>query len=104
MSLNTFVAGAAIGGGLVYGALSYHVLRTSDGFEFVPKTAPIFAETFLDVRNFTANDWARHKTTVGAIMQAKKPHLLPSLAATPPAGPVQPASHNEPWPSPWNGR
>ncbi|MBS0210038.1 MAG: hypothetical protein JSS27_13905 [Planctomycetes bacterium] len=107
MSFNSFVAGAVIGGGLVYGALSYHILRTDTGIEFVPKTTPMFAEAYLDVRHFTANDWARHKATTQAIVAAKKTHLFTAmgLSAIPGAEPVQQAGHTaEAWPTPWPGR
>lgn len=108
MSFNSFVGGAVVGAGLVYGALSYHILQTEGGLEFVPKTTPIFAEAFLDVRHFTPNDWARHKATSNAIVQAKKQHLFTAGAMTPvsPVGSdVKPAAHTaEAWPAQWPTR
>ena len=67
MSLGTFLSGAAVGGSLVFGSLSYHFLRTEEGVQVVPKLSATFHETYIDVRNFGAGDWARHKTIVAAI-------------------------------------
>jgi hypothetical protein len=111
MSFNSFLAGAVVGGGLVFGALSYHVLRTDNGMEFIPKLSPIFAEAYLDVRSFTSADWARHKATAAAIVQAKKQSLfknygdVSTAASSQPASAVQPATYTaENWPTNWNNR
>ncbi|HWA99471.1 MAG TPA: hypothetical protein VG713_13305, partial [Pirellulales bacterium] len=83
MSFGSFLAGLAIGGVSVFGSLSYHFVRTSDGVEFVPKASPTFAETYLDVRNFVASDWTGHKTLAAAIVKAKKDHIFqPSVQTT----------------------
>jgi hypothetical protein len=57
MSFGSFVTGSVLGGALVYGSLCWHVLRTDDGYEFVRKTSGDFAETYVDVRNFSMSDW-----------------------------------------------
>jgi len=80
MSFGSFLCGAAVSGGLVFGSLSYHVLRTNDGVEFVPKLAPDFHEAFVDIRQFTPMDWARHKTVVNAIVRAKKESIFQGAA------------------------
>ena len=72
MSLGSFLGGAALGGSLVFGSLSYHFLRTEEGVQVVPKLSATFHETYIDVRNFGADDWSRHKTIVAAIVRAKK--------------------------------
>jgi hypothetical protein len=74
------MSGAAVGGSLVFGSLSYHFLRTQDGVEVVPKLSATFHETYIDVRNFGASDWARHKTIVAALVRAKKDSLLEESA------------------------
>ena len=43
--LSGFLIGVVVGGGLVFGAQRYHVLRTEQGFEVVPKLSADFSET-----------------------------------------------------------
>jgi|HubBroStandDraft_1064217.scaffolds.fasta_scaffold424529_1 hypothetical protein len=80
MSLGTFMSGAAVGGSLVFGSLSYHFLRTEEGLQMVPKLSATFHETYIDVRNFGAGDWALHKTIVAAIVRAKKDAIFEGTA------------------------
>jgi hypothetical protein len=80
MSFGSFLCGATIGGSLVFGTLSYHVLRTNDGVQVVPKLSPDFHEAYVDVRQFTPMDWARHKTVVTAIVRAKKESIFQGAA------------------------
>ena len=49
----TFLTGMIIGGVLLYGALSYHILRADDGFHLIPKTSDRLAATYVDIRKFT---------------------------------------------------
>jgi hypothetical protein len=81
MSLGSFACGAVLGGGLVFGSLSYHVLRTDDGVQVVPKLSPTFVDTYLDVRTFGISDWARHKPLAAAIVHAKKENIFKGPAA-----------------------
>ena len=75
-TLTSNSSGVVLGGSIVFASLSFHFLRTNDGLQFVPKNAPTFAETYLDVRNFGASDWARHKTVIAAIVKAKKESIF----------------------------
>jgi hypothetical protein len=74
------MSGAALGGSLVFGSLSYHFLRTEEGVQVVPKLSATFHETYIDVRNFSAGDWARHKSIVAAIVRAKKDAIFEETA------------------------
>jgi hypothetical protein len=74
--LGTFIFGIVVGGGLIYGALTHHLLHTSSGWELVPKASTTFDDSYLDVRNFTLTDWAEHRELVAAIVAAKKEHIL----------------------------
>ena len=78
--LSCILLGVALGAGLVYGALNYHVLRTTEGVEFVPKLSATFSETYLDVRQFGVSDWADHQVVARAVMQAGKDELLTDSA------------------------
>ncbi len=74
--ISSFLFGVVVGGALVFCGQRYHVVRTTSGFEFVPKLTSGFAETYVDVRNFQASDWEKHKTLAAAIVQAKKENIL----------------------------
>jgi hypothetical protein len=74
--IGTFLFGVAVGAALCYGSLMYHVLRTNEGFEIVPKLTPNFSETYVDVRNYKVEDWNQHKSLVAAIVHAGKGSLL----------------------------
>jgi hypothetical protein len=74
--LATFIFGILVGGGLIYGALTHHLLRTAAGWELVAKAGATFDDSYLDVRSFTLADWAEHRELVAAIVAAKKEHIL----------------------------
>lgn len=79
--LGALVTGVVVGGGLVYGSLNYHVLRTDEGLEMVPKAEATFSDTYLDVRNFGVSDWADHEQVAHAVLKAGKDHILKDAAA-----------------------
>jgi hypothetical protein len=76
----TFLFGAAVGAGLIFGAQRYHLLRTSEGFYVIPKLNATFSEAYVDIRAFTLGDWVDHRALAGAIIKAKKDHLLEDSA------------------------
>ncbi|HVW39706.1 MAG TPA: hypothetical protein VHB99_20450 [Pirellulales bacterium] len=71
-----FVLGLVVGGGLVYGAERYHVLRTNQGFETVPKLSASFSDVYVDVREFTASDWAERQGLAADVLRAHKEYLI----------------------------
>ena len=74
--LACFLLGLAVGGAAVYGAERYHVLRTNQGFETVPKLSASFSDTYVDVREFTASDWAGHQGLAADVLRAHKEYLI----------------------------
>ncbi len=78
--LGSVLFGVVLGAGLVYGALNYHVLRTPEGVEFIPKLSATFAETYLDVRQYGVSDWADHDLVARAIVKSGKDHILKDAA------------------------
>jgi hypothetical protein len=78
--LGSLLLGVALGAALVYGALNYHVLRTAEGLEFVPKLSATFSETYLDVRQYKVSDWADHELVARAVVKSGKDHLLKDAA------------------------
>ena len=80
--LSWFVMGFVIGALTVLGSLKYHVLRTDEGVEVVPKLSATVSETYLDVRGFGISDWTEHKSVMAAVVQSNKGHILKDAAAT----------------------
>ena len=74
--IGCLIVGVLLGAGLVYGALNYHVLRTTEGVEFVPKLSANFGDTYLDVRAFGVSDWADHDIVARAVVKSGKDHIL----------------------------
>ncbi|HVX64850.1 MAG TPA: hypothetical protein VHC19_29800 [Pirellulales bacterium] len=74
--LAIFLTGALLGGAVVYGSERYHVLRTNRGWETVPKLSASFNETYVDVREFTAADWADHQGLAADVLRAGKEDLI----------------------------
>lgn len=78
--LGSILFGVVLGAGLVYGALNYHVLRTTEGIEFVPKLSTNFSDTYLDVRQYGVSDWADHEQVARAVVKSGKDYLLKDSA------------------------
>ena len=74
--ISTFLAGALTGGVLVYAVLHQHVIRSAEGFHFVPKVHPQFSSTYADIRQFQVNDWAAHAEIAAALVQANRRDLM----------------------------
>jgi hypothetical protein len=68
--------GIIIGGGAIFGAFNYHLLKTSTGLQLCPKRSASLSETYVDIRNFTAVDWASHPSLSADIVAAEKQHLM----------------------------
>jgi len=80
--LAVFVFGVVAGGGLIFGAQRYHLVRAQDGVYLVPKLESTFQDAYVDVRQFGLRDWADHKLLTTAIIKAKKEHLMQDSAAS----------------------
>ena len=78
-----FVWGAVVGGTLVDGAMSYHVINTQDGLNFVPKVTAGFGDTYVDIRGFGLDDWTRHRALAMALIKAGKADLMGDTASLP---------------------
>lgn len=79
----SFIWGIAVGGALVYGAISYHVINTQDGLNFVPKVTAGFEDTYVDIRGFGLDDWTRHRALAMALIKAGKADLMGDTASLP---------------------
>jgi len=79
--LMTFILGMVVGGLLLYGAQKNHLIRAEDGFHLVAKVKPKLAATYVDIRNFTVSDWARHADVAMALVAANQGQLMENSAA-----------------------
>ena len=79
--LSSFLLGMIVGAGLIYGSLKYHLVRAEDGFHFVAKSQAEFAGAYVDIRNFSIEDWADHPALAAALLQADKRHLVNEAAS-----------------------
>ncbi|MEX0701891.1 MAG: hypothetical protein WD069_07325 [Planctomycetales bacterium] len=60
---------AALGGGLVYFSLQYHLVRADEGFLVVPKRNAAFSEIYVDVREWSPLEWERHPALVEGLVR-----------------------------------
>ena len=80
---NAFLLGALVGFGAYHFASHYHLVRAADGFHAVPKTEWTFADTVVDVRRYTVEDWARRPKLSAAVAAAGQAGLMqPSVGVT----------------------
>lgn len=74
--MSRFFFGVILGAVLMYGAMHYHVVRGDEGFFLVPKISNNLSHVYVDIREFTLQDWRSHKPLAAAIMQSEKAHLI----------------------------
>jgi hypothetical protein len=72
----SFVLGIIVGGVLVFGSQRYHVVRSKEGVQLIPKISTTFADTYVDIREFGFSDWTKHKSLAAAIIQSRQDHLM----------------------------
>ena len=65
-----------LGGGLVYLAFQYHLVRAPDEFVLVPKLGAGLSETYVDVRTWNTRDWQRHPALVRALWKHGRTDLI----------------------------
>jgi hypothetical protein len=74
--LMALLIGIVIGGGCVYFAYQYHVVRTDDEWLFIPKTQRDLANTYIDIRRWSVNDWAGQPELARALMKEGRSDLI----------------------------
>lgn len=79
----TFLIGFLLGGVFVYVGLHYHILRTNNGMDMVPKLASTASETYVDIRAFGFEEWRQHPALAAAITKANKSHLFQGVVTAP---------------------
>jgi hypothetical protein len=78
----SFFVGALFGAALLHTLTNYHIVRSSEGYVIVAKTPPRLAESFIDVRSFSASDWSGHPQLASALVRANKQHLIVDSTAS----------------------
>jgi hypothetical protein len=68
--------GVIVGATAIVMAFNYHLLETNTGLQLCPKRSASLSETYVDIRKFTATDWASHPTLSADIVAAEKQHLM----------------------------
>ncbi|MGQ0636362.1 MAG: hypothetical protein ACT4QC_17255 [Planctomycetaceae bacterium] len=58
--LFTWLIGVALGGGLVFAAFQFHLVRTDQKFLLVPKRQADWRDPYVDVRAWTFREWGEH--------------------------------------------
>jgi hypothetical protein len=74
--LSSFLLGVVVGAIGLYWAMTFHVVRASDGLHVVPKVTSGLADAYVDIRSFSSADWYRHTSLSVAIVHAGKENLL----------------------------
>jgi uncharacterized protein with ACT and thioredoxin-like domain len=78
--LHCFLIGVLVGAGAVLLGTKYHIVRAEDGLHAIPKVSSELQGAYVDIRDFTAEDWIHHQNLSLAIMKAEKGYLLSDSA------------------------
>lgn len=60
--LLTLLIAAAVGGGAVFTAFQFHIVRTEQRVIFVRKPQADWHDAYVDVRGWTLHEWGEHPT------------------------------------------
>ena len=80
--LSIFTLGLALGGGAVFAAFHWHVVRADDGWHWVRNDASSLTDCYADVRGWTAEDWAARPKVASALVNAGKGDLILRTSAS----------------------
>ena len=75
--LTTLLFGMAVGGGLVFSAHHYHLVRTGAQFLLIPKIEVSLVDPYVDVRDWGLDDWEKHPQLLAAMKDHGHADLLP---------------------------
>ena len=79
--ITSFFFGMAVGAGLLYAALHYHLVHADDGLHLVPKLSAELSSTYVDIREYTVRDWANHPDLAAALMKSDQANLVEGAAS-----------------------
>jgi hypothetical protein len=72
--------GLVVGGAGILTAVNFHIVKADSGFELVPKQTLGLNDAYVDIRKFSATDWAEHKQLAADMVAAEKQHLIGDAA------------------------
>lgn len=78
--LHSFVFGLIVGAATVFAGMKFHFVRAEDGLHAIPKVSNQLRGAYVDIRDFTAEDWNDHRDLSLAIVNADKDYLLSDSA------------------------
>ena len=76
--LTTLLFGMALGGGLVFSAHHYHLVRTGKQFLLIPKIDVSLVDPYVDSRKWHLDDWESHPELLEAMNEHGHGDLLPT--------------------------
>jgi hypothetical protein len=74
--LFAMVFGALLGAAAMFMAFKFHVIRTKDDWVFVPKPTAALVDAFVDVREWSTAEWAKHPQLVKALILTGRADLV----------------------------
>lgn len=80
--LAVFVA-MLVGAGLMYVGFEYHLVRSSEGFVFVPKQQAALADCFVDIREWSFGDWTAHPQLAQSLSENGHGNLVRQSVTSP---------------------
>lgn len=79
--LIALILGVAIGGGGVFAAFQYHVVRTQEKWLVVRKQRADWRDAYVDVRGWTYREWGAHRELSSDLIAAGRGDLVTRSAA-----------------------
>ena len=76
--ITTLILGMILGGGLVYGAYQYHLVRTGEQFLLIPKGRVSLVDPYVDVRDWGLSKWQEHPELLEAMRSQGHGDLVPT--------------------------
>ncbi|TWT74338.1 hypothetical protein [Allorhodopirellula solitaria] len=71
-----FFSGVVLGAALIYNAMHFHLVRGQNGVFMVSKETSNLSDVYVDIRNFTLDDWRQHKPLAAAMVKSDHSELL----------------------------
>ena len=78
--LPAFFFGMLVGSILMFVTLKYHIVRSQQGLHIVPKSAANLSLPYVDIREFSIQDWNEYRQLAADIAQSDEAHLLEATA------------------------
>ncbi|MBL8818071.1 MAG: hypothetical protein JNL58_18740 [Planctomyces sp.] len=77
-----FLFGSLLGAATMFGAMQFHVVRSHDGFQFVPRTPQhSLGLAYADIRNWNATQWTDRPELARALMAHGSSDLIAQSVA-----------------------